>query len=556
MSIDDDPTTREEIIEETEEKKGELFITLTTPETGKVDPFNRVIKGEFPFPRSKSPETYSISRVLRAEDLYDETYEIRDNLVKKGFHEDKDLFIVDENNDFKPTHIFKGKPVYLRGNNGNISIIKPNLSHIKENKEEEEEKYIQHEKNAVKKIYRDKQGNPITDNEGNPIPIYRSKELSYSRKIDSNVVDLQKFRKYFYLYLKYPENISYDRHSVSKHSFDSIVALNLLLNNPQNPYYEKRVVGAGKKHQKDKPKPLRYTYRLSTKEATTLPGEEQPEKRVHVEIARELANSIKGRFSTGDETEKKRIGKNLRSWIKEFAGDQPLLAIALYNEVKYYLKNNYNLDHNVKKDYTFEEIDTYLADDDIKEILGEKHRYKEEVEKVREIFWHETLRNPNSNFEALLPLESKVDLMIRYFKEKGVDEDSLKYFKLSAGFDRTVKPIVILGTKKKDEYPFPTNSITTSYLKEYITNQFVGNFESYCVCKNGNAEKYVLPSARKARELLNTTLSNVGKNVNTMKNIRISQEEWITALSRQFPVFLKMDREVVERFAGVASAKR
>lgn len=269
-----------------------------------------------------------------------------------------------------------------------------------------------------------------------------------------------------------------------------------------------------------------------------------------------MANSIKGRFSTGDETEKKRIGKNLRSWIKEFAGDQPLLAIALYNEVKYYLKNNYNLDHNVKKDYTFEEIDTYLADDDIKEILGEKHRYKEEVEKVREIFWHETLRNPNSNFEALLPLESKVDLMIRYFKEKGVDEDSLKYFKLSAGFDRTVKPIVILGTKKKDEYPFPTNSITTSYLKEYITNQFVGNFESYCVCKNGNAEKYVLPSARKARELLNTTLSNVGKNVNTMKNIRISQEEWITALSRQFPVFLKMDREVVERFAGVASAKR
>lgn len=587
MTPDNDPTTREDKIEETEQ----VLVTLTTPniqitelvqetqtvagdtpatnlhtfpqverskDSPEVDQFHQVINEGFNIPSAISPDTYSISRNLHLKDFYEGNGNTRDigiALKSRGMYEDSTILIIDEDNLPKTNNIFNGKPVYLRYSHDDFGIIKPELSHTKGDGEKKK-KYLQRDKEGEIKIYRDRLGNPITDELGNPIPIYKSKSLDYALRINGRVGDLKRLQEYFATYFNHPERISYDGHSVYKHSFDSIIALKQLLTESQFKCKTSycKVEREVREDERGKPEGLRHSFVLSANEVITLPGQFQPEKLVHAEVARELANSVKGRIDTGDEKEGKKIGRNLRVWIKEFAGDQPMLAIALYNEVKYYLKYDYNLDYNTERKYSSKDIDTFLADEDIKEILGENHGYKEQVEKVGEIFRYEKAEGASSSFGELLTLESKVDEMIRYFKKRDVDSRSLEYLRLSAGFDRTVRPVVVLKGRVINERPFPTTSITTSYLKEYFSNQFVGDFEKYCVSKNPT--EFVLPSARKGREFLDDTLICIGENNNMIKNIRLLDEDWVTVLSKQFPEFLEMDSEVVERFAKAASVKR
>lgn len=302
-------------------------------------------------------------------------------------------------------------------------------------------------------------------------------------------------------------------------------------------------------------KPLRYDFVLSTNEMITLPGKLQAEKLVHVEVAREMANALKERINSENRKECNRIGSNLRAWIKEFSAGEPLLGILLYNEIKYMLKYDYNLDYDTKREFLVRDIEDILPDDGIKEIDVDNTVPSNVVEKIRDTFRYEKVGQKDTNLEELLSFESKVDDVLEYLQKEGVGEGSniMEYLRLAGGFNRTVRPVVVLASRRINERQLlPTTSITTSYLKEYYYNQFIGEFGKYAVSKS--MQDTILQSAKEGRELLDDMLMGVGEDRDEVKNLNILEGRWIDRLAEQFPKALKTDRNTIERFALVAKA--
>ncbi|MGI5897569.1 MAG: hypothetical protein ACOX6Q_00165 [Candidatus Dojkabacteria bacterium] len=389
---------------------------------------------------------------------------------------------------------------------------------------------------------------------GLEIPIYRSNKLEYAFRLSENKGEISKMQDYFQIYLENPERISYDGHSIQKHSFDSILALQLLVKEkfPISSFY--KIEKQERIHEEDI-RSLRYDFILSTNEFITLPGQYEPEKLIHTEIAREMANAIKERMRTQNTKEQNRIGRNLRTWLREFSKDEPMLGIVLYNEIKYLLKYDYNLDYEIMKEYTTKDIDRILPEDEIKDIVGENYIPSDILQNINNIFKYPEVRTSNNHLEELLSFESKVDEVLEYLETKNIDNNTLDYLKLSGGFDRIVKPKVVLKSKTaQNDTLLPTTSITTSYLKEYFSNIFIGDFGKYSISKS--MQDTIINSAKKGRDILDNMYISIGESEGEVKNIHLLEGRWVDRIGEQLPNLLNMTKETIEGFARSANTNK
>ncbi|MGI6423601.1 MAG: hypothetical protein ACOX0X_03245 [Candidatus Dojkabacteria bacterium] len=547
MDVDVDSLTQ------TEEKL-DTTISLVTPgsDSLEVDQFNQIISENLPLPLVLGAQTYQTESIdiNRIEGI--DSNEVSKALVNTHIYRSRGVTIVTEEYlRYTKGVKFDGDMIFVRKNDLSYGILKPDLSHI--NSTEEEARYLQYEKGPDakrKKIYRYADGTPILQENGFEIPIYRSKKLEYALRLSEERGEISKMQNYFQRYLDNPERISYDGHSIQKHSFDSILALKLLIEDKFSTSSFYKIELGQKKHQEGM-KSSKYDFVLSTNEVITLPGQYEPEKLVHTEIAREMANALKERMNTQSTKEQNRIGRNLRIWIGEFAKDEPILGIVLYNEIKYLLKYDYNLEYEVKKEYTAEDIDRIFPEDGIKEIVGERNIHNDISRKISDIFKYPQVRN-GSSLEEVFSFESKVDNVLEYLKTINIDSNTLDYLRLSAGFDRTVKPKVVLSGIRTNDGILPTTSITTSYLKEFLSNTFIGDFGKYSVSKS--MQETILKSAREGRDILDNLYMSVGESVSEIKNIHLLEGRWVDRIGEQLPNSLNMNRDMIERFALVAKS--
>lgn len=549
MGIDDDPTLQTE-----ETELDTTPVSLITPGSNsvEVDQFNRLIKENLPFPLVIGVQTYETKNldINRIEGI--DSNEVSNAFVNTHVYRSKGITIVTEEYLRHTKGIkFNGDMIFVRRRDLSYGILKPDLSHINSN--EEEARYLQYENGPNgkrKKIYRYEDGTAVLDKNGLEIPVYRSNKLEYGFNLSNVKGDMSKIQEYFQIYLDNPERISYDGHSVEKHGFDSVLALKLLLEDKSltSSFYK---IEVEQKSRDGNKKPLQYKFVLSTNEVITFPGQYEPEKLVHTEIAREMANALKERMGTKSTKEQNRIGRNLRMWIGEFTKDEPILGVVLYNEIKYLLKNDYNLEYEVKKEYTTEDVDRILSDDDIAEIVGDSNIPNNIIKKISDIFKYSQVRDSNSNLGELLSFESKVDEVLEYLKTTGADSNTLDYLRLSAGFDRVVKPKVVLNGIRNKDGIFPTTSITTSYLKEYFSNIFVGDFGKYSVSKS--MQDTILHSAKEGKDTLDELYMSVGESVSEIKNIHLLEGRWVDRIEEQLPKSLNMSKDTIERFVLVAN---
>jgi len=554
MSIDDDPATQVET-----EEQIITPVSLVTPGThsAEVDQFNQIIQESLQLPMAVGAQTCNTEPININNIEGVNSSEVNRTFLKGHIYRSPGITIVSE------TYLrytkgvkFDGDMVFVRKQDGSYGILQPDLSHINSN--EEEARYFVYEEgpdgNQRKKIYRYRDGTPILERIGDnrlEIPIYRSPKLEYALKLSGGSREISKMQEHFKRYLENPERISYDGHSIQKHSFDSILALELLVENElaTSSFYK---IEQGQRTHSEGLKSLKYNFVLSTNEFITLPGQYEPEKLVHTEIAREMANTLKERIgNTQSNKELRRIGANLRMWIKEFSKSQPMLGVVLYNEIKYLLKYDYNLEYEVKKNYNTEDIENTvlpeLSEAGIKEIVGEGHVPKDVTNKIGEIFRYEKARKSSSYLGDLLTFESKVDELLEYLGTKGIDNSTLEYLRLAGGFDRVVKPKVVLkGVQSRDGKILPTTSITTSYIKEYFSNKFVGNFDKYSISRT--KQDIILGSARNGRDILDE-LCILKKDVSGVKNIHFLEGRWVDRIAEQLPEALNIDKDVIERFA-------
>lgn len=552
MTTDNIPSTEEN------RENEELTVSLVTPGTHSIEinQFNQLIRENLPLSPVVGAETYS-TKNIHLDDIEGlDSREVGNTLTSNHIHESKDSIVVtDEYLTYTRGVKFDGKQIFVRKGTS-YEILKPDLSHIRDVKEAKKHCVYEKSPDGKKrmKVYRYKDGRPILQEDGRPIPIFRSKKLEYSLVVGQRKGEIENMRRYFQIYLDNPERISYDGHSVEKHSFDSMVALKILMGDKyiDSSYYK---IEQEERREEDMQKPLQYKFVLSTNEIITLPGKLQAEKLVHVEVAREMANALKERINSESKKECNRIGRNVISWIKEFASDEPLLGILLYNEIKYMLKYDYNLDYNTERKFLITDIEDILPDDGVKDIDSDNTVPNNIIEKIRNTFKYEKVGQKDSNLEELLPLESKVDDVLEYLEKEGIGKDSniIEYLRLSGGFNRTIRPVVVLNSRRINEREIlPTTSITTSYLKEYYYNQFIGEFGKYAVSKS--MQDTILQSAREGREVLDDMLMGVGEDRDEVKNLNILDGRWIDRLADQFPKALNIDKDTIERFALVAKS--
>ena len=520
-------------------------------DTAEVDEFNRMIEEALPLPVLISCKTYPTQENIDIENI--EGFN-RGEIGVQDYYENNDIIVLSNAYalDSRERLFKKGKPIYIQKKDYTFGILQPDLSYIKNN--EEETRILQYEKgeqgeNRVK-VYRDKNGKPILSKTGMPIPIYKSKYFYPALEVTNVDRDTNKLKEIFQIYFTNPEKISIDGHSVTKHAFDAIIALRLTTAEEgiDNTYYtiEKR-----ERWQNEKQRPLGYRYVLSTTEPITMLGEKLPEQLIHSQIATELANGIKERLDMGNAKEARRLANNTREWIKEFSKDEPILGLAIYNQMKYLLKYEYNTQFASERKYKVTDINTLFSQNEILETFNYTHNNISK--ELDNIFEYEKEEN-DTDLGELLAFESKVDRMLEFLEKEGVDMNTLDYLKLSAGLDRTVRPRVVLQARAKRDIRrgrdifYPTTSIITSFLQEYGLNIFVKDFSKYSVSKQRNID-FLLDDARKSRDLLDHMYLNIGARWNEVKNIHLLEGKWIDKIREKVESLLDMSNEEIERFA-------
>lgn len=497
-----------------------------------------IIEGGIPLPKIlNNVETYQTDKDIRLEDIVkeakniDKEEEIIRTIKNEGKYENKDLIITTEDTFLESKNIkFDKKEIFLLdGLSCKIPI--PDLSYT--NKEEKYPYQYIRDENGKKqrRTYTDTYGNTIKAN-GEPIYVYASKDLEYIQKISNSKADLKIVKKMLEAYIKDPTQISYDKHSIWKHGFDSITAIQLLIGDPHtsSPYYkfENRIFDNNKK--------VVSNYIISTQKWLIIPAESEPEQLLHTEIAKEIANTLKRQLNKEIlqintnknigfyEQEKlknktfQKLNNNLTVWIDNFSNKDPILSTIMRSEIKYLLRNDYKLTYGPTL-YTDEQIDKVLEED-------EKTKPNPIIQSIKAIFQKQKTDDylyfkpdPNTDLKDMLSFEHKVDQLITYLENQKIDKALIDTLRLSGRFNRIVKPVVVLGTKND----YPTTSITTAYLKEYNNPTFIHNFGKKDLTKDEIAQ--TAETTRKILETLKTGEEQASSNVDTDIEIILSNPQ-------------------------------
>jgi len=509
---------------------------------------NNILFDGIPLPYATEVETHDVSLSDVDLPLFD-----KDELDRSEYVENNEIVVLTNRYIFQhPEFKLTGKPVYLRTlSNSKLEykIPKFDTSHIKT--EEDWESLRVYEKNEfgerVQKYYKDRNGNPILDNSGNPIPVIKSNDIRIKMRISESERNLDLMRKYFGKYLLDPNIISSDGHSIAKHAFDAPIALKMLI----DPEYKSASYFSVNQRQfvtdEQGRKVNRCCYVLSTKEAETLLGFSLPEKVVHAQIATEIANEMRKKLDRGNGKEFNRIGKNFLIWLKEFSGGDDLLGFVLFNEVKYLLKYDYNSEYGVQSKFNSEDISQLLSNKNFNEVIGTSSRHFNEFQKIESIFNSEKERG-SSYLEKVFSFEKKVDELLSYLEYRGIDDNTMSYLKLSAHFNECVRPVVVLKSQSNGKDVLPTNSIITSYLERYPRNFFVNGIRK-SLLKNGEGSLENGENGKRCREMMKDLYINGGSKYEGIFNVHMLQNKWVDSIGKSLGRMLDIDEKKVEEYA-------
>jgi len=293
-----------------------------------------------------------------------------------------------------------------------------------------------------------------------------------------------------------------------------------------------------------------HNFEITTENIVKIEGEKNPEKLIHTQIAEEIANSVRDKIGARNPERNERIGENIRAVIKGFTKDDPILAIMLYNEIKYLLKYNYNADYDTQRKYDTANVDEVLPKEKIKEIIKDNGLYSERyMDRISTIFSSKKPINRNS-VNMLYSFESKIDECLNYFKEINIPEEQLQSVKASGHFNRYVRPVVILdSTIQKDingnERIYPVNRIRTAYLQEFNTYIF-SHLKDKILSENSNTLEL---TGFKMRATFNRVINNEGKNI---KNIHLLNGSYVDNIASQTQKQLGITLDSMYRYSQKA----
>ncbi len=429
--------------------------------------------------------------------------------------------------------LFANKQLFVKDKDNKLYIPKVNTKGISETERAKLFKTTTDEKgNIIYDYYKYKDGKPITNKDGYAIPIpSNSCKLKLKFLTDNEQRDTNKLASIFKKHLDRPELISFDGHTLRKHRTDAILAIKTITDSQLNPETYYKLSSFNSKGEYITEKPV-HNFEITTENIVKIEGEKNPEKLIHTQIAEEIANSVRDKIGARNPKRNELIGENIIAVIKGFTKDDPILAIMLYNEIKYLLKYNYNADYDTQRKYDTANVDEVLPKERIKEIIKDNGLYSERyMDRISTIFSSKKPINRNS-VNMLYSFESKIDECLNYFKEINVPEEQLQSVKASGHFNRYVRPVVILGSTKQtdkngNERIYPVNKVRTAYLQEFNTYIFSHFNNSFLSINNQNLES----AGFKMREVFSRVINNnEGKNI---KNIHLLKGSYVDNITSQ-----------------------
>ena len=447
--------------------------------------------------------------------------------------------------------LFANKQLFVKDKDNKLYIPKVNTKGISETERAKLFKTTTDEKgNIIYDYYKYKDGKPITNKDGYAIPIpSNSCKLRLKFLTDNEQRDTNKLASIFKKHLDRPELISFDGHTLRKHKTDAILAIKAITDPQLNPetYYKLSSFNSKGGYIIEKPV---HNFEITTENIVKIEGEKNPEMLIHTQIAEEIANSVRDKIGARNPKRNELIGENIIAVIKGFTKDDPILAIMLYNEIKYLLKYNYNADYDTQRKYDTANVDEVLPKERIKEIIKDNGLYSERyMDRISTIFSSKKPINRNS-VNMLYSFESKIDECLNYFKEINIPEEQLQSVKASGHFNRYIRPVVILdSTIQKDingnERIYPVNRIRTAYLQEFNTYIF-SHLKDKILSENSNTLEL---TGFKMRATFNRVINNEGKNI---KNIHLLNGSYVDNIASQTQKQLGITLDSMYRYSQKA----
>ena len=447
--------------------------------------------------------------------------------------------------------LFANKQLFVKDKDNKLYIPKVNTKGISETERAKLFKTTTDEKgNIIYDYYKYKDEKPITNKDGYAIPIpSNSCKLRLKFLTDNEQRDTNKLASIFKKHLDRPELISFDGHTLRKHRTDAILAIKTITDSQLNPetYYKLSSFNSKGGYIIEKPV---HNFEITTENIVKIEGEKNPEMLIHTQIAEEIANSVRDKIGARNPKRNELIGENIIAVIKGFTKDDPILAIMLYNEIKYLLKYNYNADYDTQRKYDTANVDEVLPKEKIKEIIKDNGLYSERyMDRISTIFSSKKPINRNS-VNMLYSFESKIDECLNFFKEINIPEEELQSVKASGHFNRYVRPVVILdSTIKKDingnERIYPVNRIRTAYLQEFNTYIF-SHLKDKILSENSNTLEL---TGFKMRATFNRVINNEGKNI---KNIHLLNGSYVDNIASQTQKQLGITLDSMYRYSQKA----
>ena len=447
--------------------------------------------------------------------------------------------------------LFANKQLFIKDEDNKLYIPKVNTKGLSDTEKAKLFKTTTDKNgNIIYDYYKYKDGTPITNKDGYALPIpSNSCKLKLKFITDNEQRDTNELASIFKIHLDRPELISFDGHTLKKHRTDAILAMKIVTDSQLNPETYYKLSSFNSKGEYITEKSV-HNFEITTENIVKIEGEKNPEKLIHTQIAEEIANSVRDKIVARNPERNKLIGENIRAVIKGFTKDDPILAIMLYNEIKYLLKYNYNADYDTQRKYDTSNVDEVLPKEKIKEIIKDNGLYTERyMDRISTIFSSKKPINRNS-VNMLYSFESKIDECLNYFKEIKIPEEQLLSVKASGHFNRYVRPVVILdSTIQKDingnERIYPVNRIRTAYLQEFNTYIF-SHLKDKILSENSNTLEL---TGFKMRATFNRVINNEGKNI---KSIHLLNGSYVDNIASQTQKQLGITLDSMYRYSQKA----
>lgn len=456
-----------------------------------------ILKDGLPLPYALGTETYNTVGI-QIENSKDSQYAFTDSST----------FLA-----MKPSFLERvrgGKPVLIKRNDGKLYIPKPNTVGMLDDEMKALWEYERVDGIRRPKTYKDHTGKEILDaDSGKPIPIPKRFDIDFSLSKSNKERDQKRLEAILKTYLDNPEMLSsYDGHAGIKHDYDSILALRLLESKSVFGESFCKIEATPRMDNDGQQIPYKHNFVLTTEGVVTIPGDILPDRLIHTQVSKEIADGIRGRLNNAKTPQERRvIVDNFKTWVNHFCGGNDVMGIMMYCEVMYMLKFDYNKSYEQGREFTSSDIDSMFTKEGLRDVVGGSTEHKELGNRIHGIFSTERV-DKSSYTEKFLAFESKIDDSLEII-ENSLPLENLDSLRMVGGFNRRVRPRIVFGAVSSGDDVLPTSSLTTSYLKEYDNTYITKGISNVLVGKK--KDSIILDNARRSREEFDSILELGGR---------------------------------------------